>query len=200
MVSDSIRGVKESKSQKARNKYEKTYQESIEQLILSGNSRQVYEQRIKEIIMQLNHNKKCYIASFPFFNSKNALLYNLIFVTKNMKGFSLFKTTAWKTFGGQSSNKKLKDLYQYTLNLDSDECDSLIYNVDENCYTLLNVCDYIKSYYKGELEVPFTDIWTLLDNHPIFPSDGYKTEIKKELKNDPSLKVKRYTMEFREEA
>lgn len=78
MVSDSIRGVKESKSEKARNKYEKTYQKSIEQLILSGNSRQAYEQRIKEIILQLNHNKKCYIASFPFFNSKNALLYNLI--------------------------------------------------------------------------------------------------------------------------
>ena len=200
MVSDSIRGVKESKSEKARNKYEKTYQKSIEQLILSGNSRQAYEQRIKEIILQLNHNKKCYIASFPFFNSKNALLYNLIFVTKNMNGFKLFKKTAWKTFGGQSSNKKLKDLYQYSLNFDSDECVSLIYNVDENCYTLLNVCDYIKSQYEGVLEVPFKDIWELLDNHPIFPSDGFKNEIKNELKNDSSLKVKRSTIEFREGA
>lgn len=199
MVSDSIRGVKETKSEKARNKYEKTYQESIEQLILSGNSRQVYEQRIKEIIIQLNRHKKCFIASFPFFNSKNSLLYNLIFVTKNMKGFKLFKTTAWKTFGGQSSNKKLKDLYQYSLNLDSDECDSLICNVDENCYTILNVCDYIRFHYKGELGVPLVDIWNLLDNHPIFPSEGFRKEIKRELKNDPSIKVKRDTIDFGEE-
>ena len=32
--------------------------------------------------------------------------------------------------------------------------------------------------------VPFIDVWKILDEHPIFPSDGFKTEIKEELKSE----------------
>lgn len=61
----------------------------------------------EDIIKALRRNSgyQYYIAAFPFFNEKNAIIYNLIHCTSNIKGFRLYKQFAWQTFGGKSSTK-----------------------------------------------------------------------------------------------
>ena len=38
-----------------------------------------YEKRIEKIILSLKAAQKCFIAVFPFFNTNNSLIYDLIF-------------------------------------------------------------------------------------------------------------------------
>ena len=77
-----------------------------------GSDKKAYEKRIEDIIKALhrNRNYQYYIAAFPFFNEKNAIVYNLIHCTSNIKGFRLYKQSAWQTFGGKSSTKNTHGL------------------------------------------------------------------------------------------
>ena len=109
MVSDSIRAIKMVKSSEAVQKYEMTYQSSIDELIPYGSDKEAYEKRIQEIIKNLSKRTQYYVSSFPLFNKNNSLLYDLIHCTSNKEGFKLFKKCAWKTFEGKSSNKNLHD-------------------------------------------------------------------------------------------
>ncbi|MBR4747947.1 MAG: three-Cys-motif partner protein TcmP [Abditibacteriota bacterium] len=107
MVSDTIRAVKMVKTENTRNKYQQTYLMDLENLLLYGSDKDAFEQRIERIIkgLRLDRGKKYYIAAFPFFNTRNAVVYNLIHCTSNINGFRLYKESAWKTFGGKSSTK-----------------------------------------------------------------------------------------------
>ena len=108
MVSDSIRAVSQAKRPATISKYESTYLAKIEDLIGFGSDRDAFEQRIRDIITVLNgeNHKRYYIASYPFFNSKNSVVYNPLHCTSNIEGFKLYKSTAWSTFGDRSSGKK----------------------------------------------------------------------------------------------
>lgn len=107
MVSDSVRAVKQAKSTAAIEKYEQTYRTSIEELVTFGSDKKAFENRIQDIIRELHvsNRKAYYVASYPFFNRNNSLVYDLIHCTGNIVGFNLFKTTAWQTFGDKSSGK-----------------------------------------------------------------------------------------------
>ena len=107
MVNDSIRAIRQVKTPKAMQKYEETYLSAFEDLLPCGSDRTAYEKRVEQIIasLQSGTGRKYYIASFPFFNSRNSLLYDLVHCTCHEAGFKLYKTTAWKTFGGKSSIK-----------------------------------------------------------------------------------------------
>lgn len=93
MLSDPIRAINQVKSEKAIRKYEETYLSNFEDLLPFGSDKIAYEERVEKIIMELNgdRNREYYIASFPFFNTKNSLLYDLIHCTSNLKGFKLYK-------------------------------------------------------------------------------------------------------------
>ena len=52
---------------------------------------------------------------------------------------------------------------------------------DTECYTISDIARYIFKKYKNQNIVLLEDVYKDLDEHPIFPSDGFKTEIKKEL-------------------
>lgn len=112
MVSDSMRAVKMVKKDAARNKYEQTYLTELENLIPYGSDKTAYEKRIEEIIKALRRktSQQYYIGAFPFFNEKNAIVYDLIHCTSNLKGFQLYKKCAWQTFGGKSSTKNTHGL------------------------------------------------------------------------------------------
>ena len=45
-------------------------------------------------------------------------------------------------------------------------------------------------------DVPFDELWHLLDEHPIFPSGGYRKSIKAELKTRYGAKIGRSTISF----
>lgn len=53
---------------------------------------------------------------------------------------------------------------------------------DEQCYYVKDIAQYIKSKFGHLGVVPLSEIYADLDVHPIFPSDGYKNDIKKELR------------------
>lgn len=183
MLYDSVRAVKQVKSPEAIKKYEDTYLSDFEDLVPYGSDRCAYEKRVEEIINTLKGaaNREYYIASFPFFNSNNSLMYDLIHCTGNIAGFRLFKTTAWKTFGGKSSTKNTHGLENQFM-LDFEQDGTVTTMVDENCYYVKDIADYIQNNFRGQVNVPCDEIWAVLDRHPVFPYDGYRREIKIELK------------------
>ena len=196
MASDSIRAVKMVKSKKAKEKYEQTYLCDIVSLLPYGSDRNSYEERVSEIIENLRtkKNRDFFVASFPFFNSKNAFEYSLIFCTNNLKGFKLYKKCAWKAFDGYSSNKKTDEYAgQYQMKFDS-ACKRFF--EDKNCYSINNVIEYLYNHFKEKGEIKLDEIWELLDLHPTFPSDGFKSVIKKGLKEEFSVKEKRSKLYF----
>lgn len=197
MVSDSIRAVSQVKRSEAISKYEQTYLTSIEDLITFGSNRKAFEQRTQEII-RLLRGGRYYIASYPFFNTRNALVYNLLHCTGSLEGFKLYKSTAWKTFGNKSSTRKPSvDPDQLTISFDGDSTfGGVTTPTDENCYFVQDIVKFIYSIFKGKTDVSIKEIWSTVDEHPVFPSDLFKNEIKNQLKKDYGCKIHRSSIDF----
>lgn len=197
IVNDPVRAVTQVKTSTAREKYEKTYLTDFETLLPCGANKKAYEDRIAEIIALLasGNQRKCYVASFPFFNSQNSLQYDLIHYTSNQIGFELFKKMAWKTFGGKSSIKHTHgDEKQYVL--DFDGTGGVRAQADERCYCVMDIADYVQHYFRGRKNVLLTEVWEILGQHPIFPSDGYRREIKEDLKRRYGDVISNTTISF----
>lgn len=197
MLSDSVRAVKMAKTKAAIDKYEQTYLTDIENLIPYGSDKAAYEKRIEEIIVALRRkqNRNYYIAAFPFFNSKNAIVYNLIHCTSNIAGFKLYKETAWKTFGGKSSTKDTHG-EENQLVMDFEGRGRATTKTDEYCYYVKDIAKYLQDIFEGQQDVKLDKIWSVLDEHPIFPSDGFKPQIKKELKQNYGTTISRESISF----
>ena len=199
MVSDSIRAVSQAKRPSTISKYESTYLAKIEDLIDFGSDRDAFEQRIKDIITVLNgeNHKRYYIASYPFFNSKNTVVYNLLHCTSSLAGFKLYKSMAWSTFGGKSSMKKSKvDHSQLTFDFTANADELVMTTItDENCYYVTDIVKFIIGKFTGREDVPLKEIWAAVDEHPVFPSDLYKNEIKDQLRQW-GYKVHRSSIDF----
>lgn len=197
MVSDSTRAVKVVKTDEARSKYEQTYLTELENLIPYGSDKTAYEKRIEEIIkaLRFNNSRKYFIAAFPFFNEKNTIVYNLIHCTSNIKGFKLYKQSAWQTFGGRSSTKNTHGL-ENQLMFDFEDNGRLKTHTDKFCYYIKDIADYLQTVFNGRSYVPLDEMWSLLDVHPIFPSDGFKPKIKEALKQNHSAELGRSTVSF----
>ena len=184
MVSDTLRAAAQAKRPETIIKYESTYLSDIADLVKYGTDKDVLEDRIKKIIMYLKGSKNgsYYIASYPFFNSRNTVVYHLMHCTTNMKGFKLFKTTAWKTFGGKSSMKRTHNVPgQIQLNLLDDGQLDYTSATDENCFYISDIAQYLEEQFAGRQGVQLDEMWNLLDESPVFPSDGFKDQIKREL-------------------
>lgn len=191
MLSDSVRALKQAKRPEVKHKYEQTYLTPFESLMNSVGDRKEYEQRLVHIIENLCQklSKKYYVVTIPFFIKTNALIYDLVFFTKHIKGFKKFKTAAWKTFGGKSSNQNTHGAeIQQTLFPTTPE--------DKQCYTVSDIADYIVDNFKERKTVSFAEIWNFVDEHPIFPTEGYKNEIKDKLTLTGRCKVGRSTIDF----
>lgn len=187
MVSDPVRAVSQAKKPDTISKYEHTYLTKLDELLSFGGDRSAYEKRFEDIIRTLATyenipSRRYYIASYPFFNTRNALVYNLIHCTGNIKGFKLYKSTAWKTFGNRSSTKAShSDPNQLSIKFDED---SDTKETDQECYDVHDIVLYIEKKFAKKTAVPLDVIWKALDEHPVFPSDLFKNEIKKLLKSD----------------
>lgn len=185
MVSDSIRGVSQARRQNVIDKYEQTYLTDIEELVTFGSDKDAFERRIEAIIKSLHRGgNRYYVASFPFFNTRNALVYNLLHCTNSVVGFKLYKTTAWKTFGDKSSTKNTHGMEnQLVLDFSGDNNIVATTTSDEYCYYIQDVVEYLMKKYNGKSDVELENIWKDLDEHPVFPTDGYKNDIKMQLKS-----------------
>lgn len=198
MISDSIRAIPQVKKEQKKKKYTETYQvDDISKLVPYGSDRSAYEKRILEIINTLkgSETREYYVATFPFFNTKNTLVYDLVHCTSHQKGFKLFKSTAWKTFDEKSSSKTSHDV-EGQLKLDFMEDEQLTLPVDEYCYTLDNAAQYLQTHYQGQKDVPMDDVWKFLDQHPVFTSEGFMRKIRNILKNTYDAKISRSTISF----
>ena len=182
MVSDTNRGAAQATSAKAISKYQDTYQQDIASIIEIG-TKDDLNKAIIEIIKKRTAitQKEKYIASFPFFNRTNGLVYNLIFVTGNPKGLILFKKTAWKTFGDKSSLKNTHGI-ENQLMMDFDGTGLVSTQADDECYYVKDIAKDIYDKFHARGSVKLSEIYQYLDEHPIFPSNGYKPDIKRELK------------------
>lgn len=190
MVCDSKRGLTQATRPPATSRYQKTYQyEDLNDILKHSSNlehssnQEVYMKRVREIIDTLlsETNKQYHVASFPFFNMRNALLYELIYCTRNIKGFRLFKKTAWKVFGGKSSIKNTHGREKQLCIPWENNGEVEIYS-DEYCYHIEDIAKYLHDEFSGQGQVSLEDLWTKLDEHPVFPSEGFKQQIKNELK------------------
>lgn len=193
MVSDTARGAKQAKKESVIKKYEQTYKMNISDILAFEDDRQKLDDVVKDIIKKEveNNPRKHYIASFPFFNRTNGLVYNLLFCSSNVEGIKLFKKTSWDAFGGKSSDKNTHgNENQLTFDfLSSNNSTDFTIATDNQCYTVSDIAKYIIAEYKSQNEVLLDDVYKDLDIHPVFPSDGYKSEIKEELKSFHNVKI-----------
>ncbi|EKU71558.1 three-Cys-motif partner protein TcmP [Selenomonas sp. F0473] len=177
MVSDTIRGVPQVKQESAKEKYESTYLTAIGNLLSCGTDKAAYEHIVEEIIRKLNGKGKYFVGAFPFYNSKNTQMYSLVHCTNNIVGFKLYKETAWKIFGGKSSTQNTHENPDQTVLFDDVGYDT------KNCFYVSDIAKYLQKNYEGKSDVLLSKLWKSLDYHPVFPSDGYREEIKKYLKS-----------------
>ena len=198
MVFDSTRGVLQATRESTVSKYEQTYQVTINELVTFGSDKEAYETRIKEIITALRGTakQKYYIGSFPFFNTKNNIVYNLLHCSSNIEGFKLYKKTAWNVFQGKSSAKKTYGA-EHQLMLGETNSYGFTMHTDEYCYNIYNIAEHLQAVFKGQENVPLSTVWGYLDEHPIFPSEGYKPNIKDLLKSAYGAKVSRNSISFK---
>lgn len=197
MVSDTARGASLAKKQEVIHRYEETYQKSIQDIISIGTDRKELDSIIVNLIKENIHDnsKNPYVASFPFFNRVNGLVYSLIHCSKNVAGTVLFKKIAWKTFGDKSSLKNTHGSQdQYLFNFDNSL--EIGTPVDDYCYYISDIAKYIYDKYHVEKEVSLKIIYNDLAVHPIFPSEGYLNEIKRELKKSYGVSFTRETVRF----
>lgn len=199
MVSDPIRAVKMAKKPETIEKYEETYQSNIEELISFGSDRDAFEEKIKKIIRDGSGRKegKYYVASFPFFNSTNSVVYNLIHCTGHYRGFELFKTTAWHTFGDHSSMKNTHN-DENSMQMSFTENGEIVceYSPDTSCYNLRDAALYVQRHFAGMVDVSNDTVWGYLGEHPVFPTRDYKNKIKDVLKREYGMKASRSSMTF----
>lgn len=199
MVFDPIRAVKIAKKPETIEKYEETYQSNIEELISFGSDRRAFEEKIQKIIRDGSGRKdgRYYIASFPFFNTTNSVVYNLIHCTGHYKGFELFKTTAWHTFGDHSSMKNTHH-NEDSMQMSFTETGEIIcgYPTDNSCYNLRDAALYVQRHFAGMTDVPNDIVWSYLGEHPVFPTRDYKNKIKDVLKREYGMKAFRSSMTF----
>lgn len=183
MVSDTNRGAAQATRTKAIDKYQDTYQQDIASIIAIG-SKDDLNKAIIEIIKKRTSitQKEKYIASFPFFTRTNGLVYNLIHVSGNIEGLKLFKKVAWKTFGDKSSLKNTHG-NENQLMFDFSGSGYSTTQTDEDCYYVKDIAKDIYEKYHARGTIKLKEIYQYLDEHPIFPSDGYKQDIKRELKS-----------------
>lgn len=181
MVSDPVRAITQVKKNDTKVKYESTYLTDFENLVPYGSDINAYERRVEKIINYLKGNRRYFVAAFPFYNSQNSQVYSLIHCTGNIEGFKLYKKSAWKTFGARSSTKNTRIDYQQ-LEMDFTEEGLITTSTDKSCYVVTDIAKYLSRAFSGRKEVPLQEMWDLLDEHPIFPSDGFRNEIKNDLK------------------
>ena len=177
MVSDPVRAITSAKKKTTKAKYENTYLEDFEKLVPYGSDKTAYETRVEEIINSLKRARRYYVSAFPFYNTQNSLVYNLIHCTSNKEEFKLYKKSAWKVFGAQSSTKHSAESRQLSFNLFGE----IVEEEDESCLHVIDIAKYLQRNFRGRKQVPLDEIWELLDNHPIFPSEGFRNEVKSNL-------------------
>lgn len=200
MVSDTIRGAKMAKKPEVIEKYEETYQMTIDELISFGSDRNAFEKTIEQIILNLSARKKgrYYVAAFPFFNSNNSVVYNLIHCTGHPIGFDLFKSTAWKVFDDQSSGKRVNSISEYE-QLTFDELTGEIvsgHKTDDSCYTIRDIAVYLQMKFKGRKDVSKDEVKRYLFEHPVFPVRDYTKKIYAALKQYYGAEIHRSTVSF----
>ena len=174
MVSDPVRAISSAKKKTTKVKYENTYLEDFEKLVPYGSDKTAYEARVEEIINSLKGARRYYVSAFPFYNTQNSLVYNLIHCTSNKEGFKLYKRSAWKVFGAQSSTNHSVENRQLSFNF----LGEIAEEEDESCLHVIDIAKYLQRSFRGRKQVPLDEMWELLDNHPIFPSEGFRNEVK----------------------
>lgn len=177
MVSDPVRAITSAKKKTTKAKYENTYLEDFEKLVPYGSNKKAYEDRVEKIIKSLKGARRYYVSAFPFYNTQNSLVYNLIHCTSNREGFKLYKKSAWKVFGAQSSTKRSTESRQFSYNLFGE----IPEEEDESCLHVIDIAKYLQRNFRGRKQVTLNEMWELLENHPIFPSEGFRNEIKHDL-------------------
>ncbi len=88
MVSDPVRAITSAKKKTTKAKYENTYLEDFEKLVPYGSDKKAYEARVEEIINSLKGARRYYVSAFPFYNTQNSLVYNLIIARATRRALS----------------------------------------------------------------------------------------------------------------
>lgn len=202
MISDTVRGISQANRADTVHKYELTYQKDKDDLLKLGYDKTALDDVVMGIFKKYSDGlqNQTYIASFPFYNRNNVLLYNLIHYSQNIHGFKLYKKVAWQCFGGKSSLKKdkiergqVEGQIQFLMpepDIQDDTKDYKNYGIDD-------IAEYIYEKFKGRDEVLLTDIYDELDKHPVFPSEGFRSQIKNALKENHPITCAKTTIRYK---
>lgn len=177
MVSDPVRAITSAKKKTTKAKYENTYLEDFEKLVPYGSDKKAYEARVEEIINSLKGARRYYVSAFPFYNTQNSLVYNLIHCTSNKEGFKLYK----RVLGRYLAHSPLPSTRLRTGSCHLTFSVEIAEEEDESCLHVIDIAKYLQHSFRGRKQVPLDEMWELLDDHPIFPSEGFRNEVKSDL-------------------
>ena len=96
----------------------------------------------------------------------------------------------------RNRNRAMAILVQQKYMLDFESKGVVKTHTDEFCFYIKDIAEYLQKSFNGQSDVSMSDVWALLDNHPIFPSDGFRSQIKNELKQNHGASVSRSTISF----
>lgn len=196
MLYDVTTGSSSVKAPSKIKRYIDSYQMPIEEIVRIHTDRDELNNRIIELIRKNNYqNKKIFISYASFFNRKRGEVYRLIHCTKSIEGAKLFKKNTWKVFDNKSSDRGTSHTigqlsFVNTIADGAEELEIELQKSEENCFTITDIAIFIHDKYKKRKIVPLQEVYYLLDRHPVFPSDGFKDQIKRELKKQYGVKIK----------
>ena len=67
---------------------------------------------------------------------------------------------------------------------------------DTYCYYVQDIAIYLQKKFNGQKDISLDSIWKALEEHPVFPSEGFRKEIKNELKTLFGAKIGKTTITF----
>lgn len=189
MLYDVTLGIKNVKNNQAIRRYEESYQMSKNEIEEIHKDREKLNSRIIQLIKEKRLRKgEYYISYASFFNKTRGEVYRLIHCSPSLEGIKLYKKCAWKTFDDKSSEKGLnKADGQLQMDFENESIDYR--ETEENCFTVLDIAKYICTKFKSRKKVEKKTVYADLDKHPVFPSEGYKRNIEKALKDMYGVKV-----------
>ena len=182
MASDTSRGASQAKKPQVKERYAETYQVDFDSLLEVD--RDALDDMVVAIIRNNVHQSpdKYYVSLAPFHNRSNGKVYSLVHCSANVKGIILYKKVTWQTFGGKSSMKTTHSI-PGQLMFSEDMQGSLELQTDDQCFTIADIAKYVYTKYAPLGTVDLATIYKDLDEHPVFPSEGFKPQIKEALKN-----------------
>ena len=152
-----------------------------------GKTREAYDERLAQVLAEPQEPQPVQVAAFPVFDAEKKLSREVLCCTGDFALFRSFKAAAWQSLSRKTKPiSKQSSAVQLMLDLDSSDGGIVARQEqeapEESCFTSSDIARYLACLLQGT-KVPRAQVWSRLEVHPVFPSDGFRNPVRRELKS-----------------